>query len=111
MLGSIVFTLLPAGHSPGLYVVSSEMIIRTVAGAGNIVKTVGYTSTGGAVTSVATATSLISTGRAGGATFYSPVVIYSVGTADVTITFASNGGVTGSPSMDVFVAINPVAIA
>jgi len=93
------FTLAPAGHQAGIYAVSYQLRVRTVAGAGQVTLTLGWTGpNSGAATFVLGGISLTSLTL----TPATLRAIVSNGLAPITVAATVSVGITGSPVFDIY---------
>lgn len=98
---SDLFTVLVANnHAPGIYLIYAPIVVRTVAGAGSLTRTISWSApTIGAQTLVTAGTVITSLGTK----FQDASVIVSDGLADVTVRYAPVG-VAGAPVIDIYAA-------
>jgi hypothetical protein len=106
---STLLTLVPAGHTPGVYLVSSAVIVRTVAGAGTCVPNCAHAApTIGAQTVTVNAGQSAISLTALGLTTATSWTIVSDGTAAITFRYVPTGA-TGSPVVDVYASAQLIA--
>lgn len=96
---SNVLMVLPVGHTPGIYLVSAPVTVRTVAAAGSIGGTLLWSSPGFGASTLQTGTVIINLGTGPGAITVRSII--SDGTAPVTVQF-SPVGVAGLPVVDLY---------
>lgn len=93
-LTTISFTILPANHSPGMFLWSLYFVKRQIAAAGNLVAVLNYADTLGPNQQLTRANASL-TGTTGHFNL-SPFPIWSVGTQALTIDM-SFPGISGGP--------------
>lgn len=101
----LAMTLMPAGHTPGLYLVGFDALVTTI-GTGNLSRSVSYTSPSGATTSGSTgssnATALGHMGNSGSSSWLTPLLLRSDGSAPIVLNFTS--GLAGGAVVDIHAA-------
>lgn len=96
--GSVTLTVLAAGHTPGLYLISGIAVVNDPGSGRSIVREVDWSTPNLGADLVATSSVSITTT---GSLFTTPVTIRSDGTQDIQVTFSMSGA-GDAPDLDVY---------
>lgn len=97
----LTLTPLPAGHQPGTYIVCLSYVLRAVGTAGTLVRSTTWTDPLAGAVTLSSGTSNLT--GANNTPFSLAIAVESSGGGPISFVLTP-AGVTGSPSLDVYVA-------